>query len=89
MITINRIINGNNFEFQLTETEIEEVRKQDKIQWAKDILPNYEEMIVDYDRIMSDDELLLKFAELLEDKNLKSNGDKEIEAIEELFETEI
>ena len=88
MITINRTINGNNFEFQLTEAEIEEVRKQDKIQWAKDILPNYEEMIINYDRIMSDDKSLLKFAELLEDKNLEDNGDREIKAIEELFETE-
>lgn len=89
MIAINRTINGNEFEFQLTETEIEEIRKQDKIQWAKDILPNYEEMIVGYGNIISNDELLLKFAELLEEKNLENNGDREIEVIEELFETEI
>lgn len=85
MIKISRVINGEQLEFQLTDSEIREVWRQDEIQWAKDILANYEDMIIDYGTIMSDDEQLVAYAQLLNEKNLEDNGDREVAAIEELF----
>lgn len=85
MVKIKRVINGNEVEFILTNEEIEEVRRQDNIQWAKDILVNYEDMIDGYNDIIGDETKLVEFAELLEEKNLSDNGDREIDAIRELF----
>lgn len=86
MVKIKRIINSEEVEIILTKEEIKEVFRQDNVQWAKDILANYADMIIDYERVVEDEEKLLSFAELLEEKNLADNGDREIAAIEELFE---
>lgn len=86
-IKIRRVIGGNEMWFELTGEEINEVRRQDKIQWAKDVLANYSETVAYYDSIICDDDQLVAFAERLEEKNLEDNGDREIEVIEELFGT--
>ena len=86
MVEIKRAVNGKEMVFVLTENEIQEVRKQDNIEFAKAILQNYEEMIADYDDIIKDNNKLHKFGELMEQKNLENNSDREIEAIEELFD---
>ena len=85
MITITRQINGQELQIELTQAEVEEVRRQDSVQWARDILANYAEMLVDYDSIMEDEEQLKAYADKLEEKNLANNGEREIEAIHELF----
>ena len=88
MIKIERVLgNGEKVEILLTEKEIQEVRKQDNIQWAKDILSNYEDIIDNYDDIIRNDEELLKYAKLLEEKISENNGEKEVDAINELFDT--
>lgn len=87
MVKIKRIINGEELEIELTEEEIKEVYRQDNIQWAKDILENYAGMIVGYNDIITDETKLVTFAEILDEKNLADNGDRELEAIEELFQT--
>ena len=86
MVEIKRVVDGKEMVFILTENEIQEVRKQDTIEFAKAILQNYEEMITDYDDIIEDNNELHKFGELMEQKNLENNSDREIEAIEELFD---
>ena len=86
MVEIKRVVDGKEMVFVLTENEIQEVRKQDTIEFAKAILQNYEEMIADYDNIINNNDKLHKFGELMEQKNLEDNSSKEIEAIEELFE---
>lgn|GEM_PF-6329562 len=48
-------------------------------------MENYSESVAYYDSIIYDEELLLAFANLLEEKNLENSGDREIEAIKELF----
>ena len=60
--------------------------REEKIRWSKDILANYEEDIFNYDEVIKDDQIMLEFAELLDSKNLEDNGNKEIEAISELFD---
>ncbi len=86
MVEIKRVVDGKEMVFVLTENEIQEVRKQDTIEFAKAILQNYEEMIADYDDIIKDNNKLHKFGELMEQKNLENNSDREIEAIEESFD---
>lgn len=88
MVNIKREINGKEVEIQLTEEECNEVRRQDKIEWAKGILANYAEMIINYDSIITDEVKIVEFSDLLEEKNLADNGNRELEAIEELFETQ-
>lgn len=85
MFKIKRVINGKEVEINLTEEEINEVRKQDNIQWARDILGNYSEMIVDYDSIINNEAKLADFAQILEQKNLENNGERELEVINKLF----
>ncbi|NFE18633.1 hypothetical protein [Clostridium botulinum] len=87
MVKIKRLINEQEFEFKLTREEINKVFRQNNIQWAKDILENYASMIIDYENIVNDEEQLVTFAELLDKKNLANNGDRELEAINELFKT--
>lgn len=87
MVKIKRLINEQEFEFKLTREEINKVFRQNNIQWAKDILENYASMIIDYENIVNDEERLVTFAELLDKKNLANNGDRELEAINELFKT--
>lgn len=87
MVKIKRLINGQEIEFELTQEEINEVFRRDNIQWAKDILVNHAEMIVGYNSIIADEKQLVAFAELLDEKNLSDNGEREIEAINELFKT--
>jgi len=87
-VVIKRTINGTEYSFLLTEEEIELVRRKDKIQWAKDVLANYSDIIIDYINIVNDEEKLVAYADLLEEKNLTDNGDREIEAIKELFKTD-
>ena len=86
MLEIKRTVNGKEMTFVLTGEEIGEVHRQDTIQWAKDILSNYSDMIFDYDSIIRDEKRLQSYGELMESKNLEDNGDREIEAIEELFQ---
>lgn len=84
-IKIKRMVDGKEIEFQLTEEEIEEVRRQDKIQWARDVLALYSDSVAYYDAVIGNDDQMLQFAELLEKKSLTDNGELEIEAIKELF----
>jgi hypothetical protein len=87
VLKIKREINGKDVEIQLTEEEINEVRRQDKIEWAKCILANYAEMIINYDSIITDEIKMVEFSDLLEEKNLADNSDRELEIIEALFKT--
>ncbi len=85
MLIIKRIVNGDEMTFLLTPEEIEDVRRQDKIQWAKDVLANYDYLMDDYDDIIKDESKLVAFADLLESKNLEDNCKREMAAIAELF----
>lgn len=86
MMKIKRLINGQELEIELTQKEINEVFNQSDIQWAKDILENYAGIIYDYDNIITDEEKLLAFAKLLDEKNLSNNGQLELDTINELFQ---
>jgi hypothetical protein len=61
------------------------IRKQDKIEFAKNILENYQEMLEDYEKIIVDEKGLVQFSELLEEKMMEDNANMEIDAITELF----
>jgi len=87
MLEIKRTVNGKEMTFLLTGEEIKEVSRQNNIQWAKDILSNYSDIIIDYDNIIQNEEKLQSYSELMESKNLEDNGDKELKTIEELFQT--
>lgn len=86
MVSITRTVDGVELNFPLTLEEIEAVRTQDKIEWAKNVLSNYESMFGDgYKEVVGYTDKLILFAELLESKNLESIGYREIEAIQEIF----
>jgi iron only hydrogenase large subunit-like protein len=85
MVKIVKEINGKEVEIVLTEKELEDVQKQVNIQWAKDVLANYEEMI-DYETIVQDEAKLLAFAERLEVRMFENNGELELEVLHELFD---
>ena len=87
MIKIERVLdNGEKVEILLTEKEIQEVRRQDNIHWAKVTLAHYEDIIANYDDIISNDEHLLEYVKVLEEKLSEYNGESEVFAINALFE---
>lgn len=85
MVQITRKIDGQDMVIVLTEKEMEKVRRHDKIQWAKNILENYAEMLVDYESVCEDEEKLVEFADRLEAKCLEDNGEEELEVLCNLF----
>lgn len=85
MFNIIRTIEGKEYQIELTEDELKEIQRQDKIRFAKDVLPNYSELLVDYNSIIKDENKLVQFTDMLEDKCIENNGEIEIEVIEKLF----
>jgi hypothetical protein len=73
-MVVKRRINGEDVKIILTSDEIEEVRRQDKIEWAKNIIDNFD--LVDKS-VCKNEDLLIQIAEEIEEKTLCNNGDVE------------
>lgn len=83
-ITVRDQVSGE--EIFISKELLDEIHRQENIQWGKDIIANYEEVLVkDLNEIT--DEEYEDFAKLLEEKMLSDNGDMETKALEEIFET--
>ena len=61
---ITKIINGVKTEIELTYQDLQYIERQNKIQWAKNIMENYD--IIDND-VFENDDLLFQIAEEIED----------------------
>jgi hypothetical protein len=78
---IVRTINGTDYEFELTLEECSRLHKEDQIQWAKNIIENYEECLID-ENIYENESLLLSIAEDIEEESMSDNSDIEWRVLE-------
>lgn len=84
-MTITKVINGVSTVIELTTEDIMEINRQQNIQLAKDILANYADVLVDYDNIILNDDILNRYTTRLHEKEHEDNGVIEIETMEEMF----
>ena len=77
---ITKIITGVKTEIELTYQDLQYIERQNKIQWAKNIMENYD--IIDND-VFENDDLLFQIAEEIEDKTMENNGEIEWNVLEQ------
>lgn len=79
---ITREINGVQYSFTLTQQELNTIERNNRIQFAKNIIENYNELVADKSVYINDD-LLLEVAEEVENRSMDNNGEIEWDVLKE------
>lgn len=82
-MTITRTINGVDYSFTLTYEEEQQFNREQSIQFAKNIIENYEDEEGFDQSVYDNDELLLTIASDIEISSMSDNGDIEYRSLRE------
>lgn len=85
MVKLKKEIKGELVIIEFTAADMIEINRQQHIIDVRNIFYTYQELIPNFDDVIEDEEILLKYYEILNNEILENTGADEIEAIEKLF----